>query len=112
MLENLAKSVSCIPKSLLNADFFDVSPKKNLGSYAETNLTLPLVNAAVGNPPYIERQRLKDLKKIRKKVLSSPEELDWLSSLTDIYGYFMIHLTRFLKLDGKIALIVSDTRAL
>lgn len=109
MLENLTTSIKSIPKNLLNVDFFDVSPEKHLGSFAVTNLTFPLVMASVGNPPYVERQRLKDLKKIRKKVLSSPEELDWLSSLTDVYGYFLIHLTRFLKPNGRIALIISDT---
>ena len=109
MLWNLTKSIKCVSKNLLNADFFDVSPEKHLGSYAVTNLTFPLVVASVGNPPYVERQRLKDLGKIRKKVLSSPEELDWLSSLTDVYGYFLIHLTRFLKPNGRLALIVSDT---
>lgn len=109
MLWNLTESTKCVLKNMLNADFFDVSPEKHLGSYAVTNLTFPLVMASVGNPPYIERQRLKDLKKIRKKVLSYPEELDWLSSLTDVYGYFLIHLTRFLKPNGRLALIVSDT---
>lgn len=109
MLWNLTESTKCLLKNLLNADFFDVSPEKHLGSYAITNLTFPLVVASVGNPPYIERQRLRDLKKIREKVLSSPEELDWLSNLTDVYGYFIIHLTRFLKPNGRLALIVSDT---
>lgn len=109
MLENLAKSASCIPQKLFNADFFDATPKKDLASYSKTSFSLPLVDATVGNPPYVERQRLKQLGKIREKALGSPDERIWLSSLTDIYGYFILHLTRFLKSEGRLALIVSDT---
>lgn len=109
MLSNLAKSIGIIPTNLWNIDFFDAIPKRNLVSYTKTPLSIPLVDAVVGNPPYVERQRLKDLDKIRKKVLNSSGESFWLSNLTDIYGYFLIHSARFLKPNGRLAFIVSDT---
>lgn len=109
MLSNLAKSIGSIPTNLWNDDFFNAVPKKNLTSHRETPLSIPLVDAFVGNPPYVERQRLRDPDKIRKKVLEGLEKRFWLSRLTDIYGYFLIHSVRFLKPNGRLAVVVSDT---
>jgi tRNA1(Val) A37 N6-methylase TrmN6 len=85
---------------ILNANFFDIIPEEN---------GVPMVDVVVGNPPYIERQRLSDITEIRQKIFRGMTGIERISGLTDIYGYFLLHSSRFLKPGGRLALIISDT---
>jgi tRNA1(Val) A37 N6-methylase TrmN6 len=84
---------------LLNVDFFDVEPGKDI----------PLVDAVVGNPPYIRRQLMNNLEKIRSRVLSKIPGIEKLSNLADIYCYFILYASTFLKPGGRLAIIVSSS---
>jgi tRNA1(Val) A37 N6-methylase TrmN6 len=109
LYKNLTKKFGQAPANIYNVDFFNVVPKRSMLSFMEGKHALPLVNAIVGNPPYVERQRLRDVNAIRNKVLESYNKELWPSRLTDIYGYFLLHSTHFLRPNGRLAFIVSDT---
>lgn len=109
LIKNLLRVFGHFPINVYNEDFFNVVPKKEKMSYLQCKSAIPLVDAVVGNPPYVERQRLKDVKTIREKVLKFSNKGLSLSTLTDIYGYFIIHSSRFLNPSGRLAFIISDT---
>ena len=109
LIKNVLRVFGHTPINVYNEDFFNIVPKKEQMPYLEGRLAIPLVDAVVGNPPYVERQRLKDVKLIRDKVLKFSDKGLWLSALTDIYGYFIIHSSRFLNSSGRLAFIISDT---
>jgi len=88
-------------RNIITANFFDVWP--GAGS-----IVLPTVDAVVGNPPYVERQLAENADKIRSLLSASHPDLK-LNRSTDIYGYFIIHAADFLKPNGRLAFIVSDT---
>jgi len=98
---NLLKLFPNFPtENLIHADFLDL----------DSNL-IPKVDAVVGNPPYIERQRFYDPRKLGNLLL----ELSKLSkefkphSAMDIYGYFLVRALDFLKPNGRLGFIISDT---
>ncbi len=93
-------------KNLVCTDFFNVVPKRNRFS---TTTALTQIDAVMGNPPYIERQRFRNVKGIQRRVLSALEQTVALHDVTDIYGYFILHSASFLKEGGRLAFIVSDT---
>jgi tRNA1(Val) A37 N6-methylase TrmN6 len=61
-------------------------------------------DAVVGNPPYVERQRLQNYEAIKRR----PEFAE-IDKLSDIYGYFIVKAGLLLKTGGRLAFIVSDT---
>jgi adenine-specific DNA-methyltransferase len=94
------------PKNLICTDFFNVVPKQN---WFSTTTGPVQIDAVIGNPPYIERQRFKNVKSIQRRVLPALEQTVALHDVTDIYGYFILHSASFLKEGGRLAFIVSDT---
>lgn len=90
----------------IQSDFFDVKPA--VSAFAK-GLKLVEMDAAIGNPPYIERQRLRNVSTTQRKVVGALEHDVRLHRVTDIYGYFILHATSFLKEGGRLAFIVSDT---
>jgi len=96
--EHIIKLYGVEPK-LFNTDFFYLEPGKDI----------PLVDVVVGNPPYIRRQLMDDLEKVRSKVLSKVKGIEKLSNLTDIYCYFILYASTFLKPGGRLAVIVSNS---
>lgn len=91
--------------NVINSNFFEITPS----SKPDYVTTLPFVDAVVGNPPYIERERIKGVEKIQKIIMSNYELESKLHTVTDIYAYFLIHSTSFLKEGGRLAVIVSDS---
>lgn len=91
--------------SVINSNFFEITPS----SKPDYATTLPFVDAVVGNPPYIERERMKSVERIQKIIMSNYELESKLHTVTDIYAYFLIHSTGFLKEGGRLAVIVSDS---
>jgi len=104
-LTELNETYHVTPKKIQNFDFFDIKVSEKLSL---NNTTIPLVDVAIGNPPYIERQRHKKSKKIRTLLRKELKEYS-LHSVTDMYVYFLIHAASFLKNGGRFAFIVSDT---
>ncbi|GAB1471745.1 hypothetical protein MASR2M66_26230 [Chloroflexota bacterium] len=95
----VAKEKGLTFKNLQNANFFEI--------------TLPKLDAIVGNPPYVRRRGMKqdNLDLIRSKTLqsnSSISEAD-LSSLSDLYIYFLLSALPYLKSGGRLATIVADS---
>lgn len=95
-LENIFKEKA----ELICRDFFNLKPINEV--LYRDNDTLPLFKAVVGNPPYVERQRIDIIEKLRKMYPNIP-------ALSDLYVYFIVHATRFLEYGGRLGFIVSDT---
>lgn len=71
----------------------------------------PLVDAVVGNPPYVRRTYIDEIDRIRGAVLDSAlsmSESD-LPRLSDLYIYFLLHASSLLKPNGRLAVITSDS---
>jgi adenine-specific DNA methylase len=78
---------------ILHADFFDVEPGR-----------IPLVDAVVGNPPFIRYQRFRG--QSRQRALERAAEVGVsLSQLTSSWAPFLIHACRFVKPGGKLAMV-------
>lgn len=86
-------------KNLQNANFFEI--------------TLPQLDAIVGNPPYVRRRGMNQevLDLIRSKTLQSNSSVakEDLSSLSDLYVYFLLTALPHLKSGGRVATIIADS---
>jgi hypothetical protein len=90
----LQEKIGIVPPLYLHSDFFAL------------NDALPLVDAIVGNPPYVRRANLAEIEKIRERVLRSNLSYARLSSLSDLYIYFVLYALNHLKPGGRVALIL------
>ncbi len=86
-------------KNLQNANFFDTS--------------FPEPDAIVGNPPYVRRRgmRKESLELIRSKTLKNNSGLveNDLSTLSDLYVYFLLSTLPLLRPGGRLATIIADS---
>jgi adenine-specific DNA methylase len=81
-------------ENLILSDFFELLPGQ-----------LPLVDAVVGNPPFIRYQRFTGA--IRKRALSRAAEQGLkLSALTSSWLPFLVHSIRFLRSGGRLAMVI------
>lgn len=99
-------------------DFFDVTPDTMRFGRVEagasgsewvndsTETTIGGFDAVVGNPPYIRYQNIGDKEKVRDHLETI--DADYLSGFSDIYCYFITHVTQFLRDGGRLGFIVSD----
>lgn len=70
----------------------------------------PLVDAIVGNPPYIRRTYLRNAALIREKVTAKNRLIeDSIPKLTDMYVYFLLYALAFLRPEGRIGVITADS---
>lgn len=91
-----AKTINAHFLHLKNTNFFDVE--------------FPLVDAIVGNPPYVRRTYINKVDKIRQSVIKRNllvSELN-MTRMTDLYIYFLLHAIPLLKPGGRLAVITSD----
>lgn len=73
-------------------------------------LEFPKVDAIIGNPPYVRRHYLSDVDILRRSIFEKqPQIVKKLSRLTDLYIYFLLRASTYLKEGGKLAVIVADT---
>jgi hypothetical protein len=86
--------------------------KSNLGSefpnIEEGNLfdsDLPMVDAVIGNPPYVIRHRFENPDRIIEQYSN---QLDF-SDQADLYVYFIVKSLEHLKPEGQFAMIVSNS---
>lgn len=95
------------PLRLTCGDFLKARPP-SAGLFTEPDaLILPLVDAVVCNPPY---SRHHELDPAEKEAIARDIERETgvrLSRLSGLYVYFLIHATRFLKEQGRMAVITS-----
>lgn len=97
------------------SDFFDVAPnqkriiaeKANASGKKSAELTTPnMVDAIIGNPPYIRQEKIIDKDKVRahlEKFVGSE-----MNDRSDIYCYFFTHSSEFLKDGGQLCFITSN----
>lgn len=81
---------------LQNTDFFEME--------------VPMVDAIIGNPPYVRRTYLENVDRIRKILYDKDPHLasTTLSRLSDLYVYFVLYSLNFLKPGGRLAVITAD----
>jgi hypothetical protein len=86
-------------KNLQNINFFDSS--------------FPVLDAVVGNPPYVRRRGMnqENLSSIRDRTLLNNPNITSgeLSNLSDLYVYFLLSVLPQLKPGGRLATILADT---
>ncbi|NVM55284.1 MAG: N-6 DNA methylase [Candidatus Helarchaeota archaeon] len=88
--------------NILNMNFFDLRPqtsRKYLG------ITIPLVNAIIGNPPYIRYHRFKGRTREKAQIVSKEMGVTF-TNLASSWAPYLVHATSFLKQDGKLAMVV------
>lgn len=101
------------PRVMLR-DFFDLRPDM------ETELEIPgelgrlripaVVDAVVGNPPYISYRRLTNQNKILNALATAKEGITFpkFTGKSDAYAWFVVHATQFLKNGGRLSFVVSS----
>ncbi|MBE0537911.1 MAG: N-6 DNA methylase [Phycisphaerae bacterium] len=113
---------------IARSDFFDIVAKKpflslpthvkakGLGKIQHRQVDLRLLDAVVGNPPYIRQEEIRKSKDPRNATPGTKEyyqhvaasERANLSGRSDIHCYFWPHATSFLKDDGYLAFVTSS----
>lgn len=74
------------------------------------SLEFPKVDAIIGNPPYVRRQYISDIDGLKRSISEKqPEIAKNLSRMTDLYVYFLIRASNYLKDGGRLAVIVADS---
>lgn len=112
---------------IINEDFFNVEPSVNsntIGNWIdikqrlsllakkEKKISIPPVNAFVGNPPYTRQEEMEEYIEEYKNKLIKKIESEWGFSLgkrSSIYIYFMLHGIKFIKEGGRIGYITSNS---
>lgn len=99
--------------NVIVSDFFDVS---NFGFNRDHKLahldkterksgTYKFFDAAVTNPPYIRQEQIKQKQKIQQLMNHYGVKLD---KTSDIYSYFFVHASNFLRQNGRLGFITSN----
>lgn len=83
--------------NITNKDFFDIH--------------FPVVDAIVGNPPYVRRMNIQSTDVIREKVIRENQLIaeEELSRLSDLYVYFLLYALPKLKPGGRLAVITAES---
>jgi len=80
-------------------------PNVQLGNLFESRF--PLVDAVIGNPPYVRRWWMDNLDALRDALPSEAKKFN-LKRLTDLACYFVMYAAQFLKPGGRLALVLTD----
>jgi type I restriction-modification system DNA methylase subunit len=117
---------------IVHKDFFEVKPgdkfdfpppKPNVDPNLKITETIPSFDAAVGNFPFIRQELIEQKAKGYKRTLDQALDKDWrgkyselfkngetkLSGQADIYAYLFFHTAPFLKSDGRLGFITSNS---
>jgi len=117
---------------VVQKDFFEIKPgdkfefpppKPNVDPNLKITETIPSFDAAVGNFPFIRQELIEQKVKGYKGKLDQVLEKEWrgqyselfkngetkLSGQADIYAYLFFHTTPFLKSDGRLGFITSNS---
>lgn len=102
---SLVKPTSSANVIFLNAShLFDV---KDTGGKTKKVKT-PVFDACVGNPPYI-RQELIEHKDRWVKLALSEHQLKKVNQQSDLYVYYLMHTSAFLRNGGRLGYVVSSS---
>ena len=102
--------------NIIIRDFFKVQKKdpfqkqhtKNLDDELIQKEIMPQVDVVVANPPYIRQEAIKEKEYIRKTTLINGMQ-EYISGRSDIYVYFFIKALDFLKDNGRLGFITSNS---
>ncbi len=108
--------------NVLANDFFNLKPTlsvllpfsgKSIRNRSQ-KISIPKFDAIVANPPYTRQEELGEYSGKYKKVLESAVLEDWssrysLGKRAGIHAYFLLHASRFLKPNGRMGFIVSNS---
>jgi hypothetical protein len=117
---------------VVHKDFFEVKPgdkfdfpppRPNIDPSAKIIETIPSFDAAVGNFPFIRQELIEQKVKGYKSKLDQVLEKEWrpqyselfkngeskLSGQADIFAYLFFHTAPFLKSDGRLGFITSNS---
>ena len=86
---------------LVAEDFFNLSTPYELGS------PLPLVDAVIGNPPFIRYQQHKGLTRQRSSQAALAQGVR-LSGLASSWAALLVHACGFLKPEGRLAMVLPS----
>jgi len=117
-------------------DFFDVRPNKpflylpnsangmkiktkGMGKSQQMDIEIPLLDAVIGNPPYVRQEDIRRSKKRGVEAVKGTKEYyqhlvksEWKgfepSGRSDLHCYFWPHAATFLKDDGYLCLLTSS----
>jgi len=101
--------------NVLVSDFFDLKPfdewwqkeykKAHLDKKEETTKTYRFFDCVVANPPYIRQEIITQKKKLQDIMKFESASI---GKTSDIYSYFFVHATQFLKNEGRLGFITSN----
>lgn len=102
--------------NIIIRDFFKVQKKdafreqytKNLDDELIRKEIIPQVDVVVANPPYIRQEAMREKGYIRKTTLVNGMQ-EQISGRSDIYVYFFIKALDFLKDNGRLGFITSNS---
>ncbi|MEP7377793.1 MAG: N-6 DNA methylase [Chitinophagaceae bacterium] len=69
---------------------------------------MPLFDACVGNPPYIRQEKI-DHKDTWNKILKIEFGVDKINQQSDLYVYYLMHTSAFLKEGGRLGYVISSS---
>ncbi len=101
--------------NVLINDFFDVKSfgewwqmeykKAHLDKKEEKSGTYRYFDCIVANPPYIRQEIITQKKKLQDIMKFESVDID---KTSDIYSYFFVHATQFLRNEGRLGFITSN----
>jgi type I restriction-modification system DNA methylase subunit len=108
--------------NVLVKDFFCLQPTLNVllpfsGKdirNRDRTIDIPKFDAVVANPPYTRQEELGEYSESYKHCLEATLREDWsskylLGKRAGIHAYFLLHAPKFLKPDGRLGFIVSNS---
>lgn len=114
------KSKESYPR-IINDDFFNISPHDFFKEHYKTkhlsgalvNVSLPTMDAIVGNPPYTRQEELgKTFGEGYKNMINSVIKEDFgvnVSGQASVYVHFFIHGAKFLRDGGRFGFITANS---
>ncbi|MFH0910473.1 MAG: N-6 DNA methylase [Planctomycetota bacterium] len=105
---------------IARSDFFDVESgrvfmsvpshvkARGLGEVQQRDISIPPLDAVVGNPPYVRQEHIQKARKEFYQRRVKEEAGADLAGRSDIHCYFWPHAATFLKDDGYLSLITSS----
>ncbi len=104
---------------IARSDFFDIRPystiislprtikASGLGKSQNRDVQIPLLDAVVGNPPYIRQEDIPKVLKDNYQQIAKQNDAK-LSARSDIHCYFWTHSISFLKEEGYLCFLTSS----
>ncbi len=79
------------------------------GQEKKKNVQIPQFDACVGNPPYIRQEIMAKKPRWQHLVEKNYPATKKINAQSDLYAYFLIHTTAFLKEGGRLGYVVSSS---